>query len=92
MDQRNRKESPEINPYTFPGGSDSKASAYNAGESGSIIGSGKSSGEGNGSPLQYSCLEKSHGQRSMVGYSPWSCKELDRTERLHFHFNFPMVN
>ena len=29
---------------------------------------------------------KSHGQRSLVGYSPWSCKELDRTERLHFHF------
>ena len=92
MDQRNRKESPEINPHTFPGSSDSKASAYNAGESGSIIGSGKSSGEGNGSPLQYSCLEKAHGQRSVVGYSPWSRKESDRTERLHFHFNFPIVN
>ena len=40
----------------FPGGSDSKASAYNAGDLGSIPGSGKS-GEGNGSPLQYSCLK-----------------------------------
>ena len=41
----------------FPGGSDSKASAYNAGDPGSIPGSGRSSGEGNGNPLQYSCLE-----------------------------------
>ena len=41
----------------FPGGSDSKASAYNAGDPASIPGSGRSPGEGNGSPLQYSCLE-----------------------------------
>ena len=41
----------------FPGGSDSKVSAYNAGELGSITGSGRSPGEGNGNPLQYSCLE-----------------------------------
>ena len=41
----------------FPGGSDSKAFAYNAGDMGSIPGSGRSPGEGNGSPLQYSCLE-----------------------------------
>ena len=44
-------------PPDFPGGSDGKASAYNAGEPGSIPGLGRSSGEGNGSPLQYSCLE-----------------------------------
>ena len=43
----------------FPGGSDSKASAYNAGDPGSIPGSGRSPGEGNGNPLQYPCLEKS---------------------------------
>ena len=30
---------------------------------------------------------KSHGQRSLVGYSPWGCKESDTTERLHFHFS-----
>ena len=30
---------------------------------------------------------KSHGQRSLVGYSPWSRKELDMTEQLHFHFS-----
>ena len=41
----------------FPGGSDGKASAYDAGDPGSIPGLGRSSGEGNGNPLQYSCLE-----------------------------------
>ena len=40
-----------------PGGSDSKASAYNAGDLGSIAGSGRSPGEGNGNPLQYSYLK-----------------------------------
>ena len=42
---------------SFPGGSEVKASAYNAGDLGSIPGSGRSHGEGNGNPLQYSCLE-----------------------------------
>ena len=42
---------------SFPGGSEVKASASNAGEPGSIPGSGRSPGEGNGNPLQYSCLE-----------------------------------
>jgi len=41
----------------FPGGSDGEVSAYNAGDPRSIPGSGRSSGEGNGNPLQYSCLE-----------------------------------
>ena len=41
----------------FPGGSEVKASAWNAGVPGSIPGSGRSPGEGNGNPLQYSCLE-----------------------------------
>ena len=41
----------------FLGGSDGKASAYNAGDPGSIPGSGRFPGEGNGNPLQYSCLE-----------------------------------
>ena len=43
--------------------------------------------EGNGTPLQYSCLEKSHGWRSLVGCSPWGLGELDTTEQLHFHFS-----
>ena len=41
----------------FPGGSEVKASACNVGDLGSIPGSGRSPGEGNGNPLQYSCLE-----------------------------------
>ena len=41
----------------FPGGSESKVSAGNVGDLGSIPGSGRSPGEGNGNPLQYSCLE-----------------------------------
>jgi len=41
----------------FPGGSDGKVSAYSAGDLGPILGSGRSPGEGNGNPLQYSCLE-----------------------------------
>ena len=44
---------------SFPGGSDSKVSACNVGDLGSIPESGRSSGEGNGNPLQYSCLENS---------------------------------
>ena len=45
----------------FPGGSDGKASACSAGDLGSIPGLGRSPGEGNGNPLQYSCLENSMG-------------------------------
>ena len=73
-----------IKAQDFPGGSNSTASAYNTGDLGSIPGLGRSPGEGNGNPLQYSCLEKSHGQRSLVDYSPWGHKESDTTERLHF--------
>ena len=50
-----------------------KESACNAGDPGSIPGSGRSSGEGNGNPLQYSCL---------AGYSLWDHRESDTTERL----------
>ena len=44
---------------SFPGGSDGRASACNAGDPGLIPGSGRSPEEGNGNPLQYSCLENS---------------------------------
>ena len=43
--------------HNFPGDSDGKTSAYIAGDPGSIPESGRSPGEGNGNPLQYSCLE-----------------------------------
>ena len=67
----------------FPGGSEGKASANNMGDLGSIPGLGRSFGEGNDNQLQYSCLEKSHGWRRLVGYCPWVRKESDTTEQLH---------
>ena len=72
----------------FPSGSDGKASACNAWDPGSIPGSGRSPGEGNGNPLQYPCLKNSMNccLRSLVGNSPWSRKESDTTERLHMFF------
>ena len=66
--------------FEIPGGSDSKEPACNAGDPGSIPGLGRSPGEENGNPLQYSCLENPHGQRSLMGYSPWGCKESGMTE------------
>ena len=65
----------------FPGGPDGKESACSAGDLGSIPGSGRSPGEGNGNPLQYSCLEYSMDRR-LAGYSPWGHKESDMPERL----------
>ena len=50
--------------YDFPGGSDGKVSAYNAGDLGSVPRSGRSPGEGNGNPLQNSCLENPMDGRS----------------------------
>ena len=64
----------------FPGGSDHKESACNAGDTSSIPESGRSPGEGNGNPL---LPGEFHGQRSLVGYSPWGCKESDMTEQLN---------
>ena len=69
--------------WDFPGGSDSKASVYNAGDLGSIPGLGRSPGEGNGNPFQYSCLEnpmdRGSWQATVHGVS-----ESDTTEWLHF--------
>ena len=63
----------------FPGGSAGKETACNAGDPGLIAGLGRST-EGNGNSLQYSCLAKSYGQRSLEGYSPnRGGKELDTT-------------
>ena len=52
----------------------SEAFPCSEGNLGLIPGLERSPGEGNGNPLQYSCLEKSHGHGSMVGYGPWGCK------------------
>ena len=64
----------------FPCGSAGKESTCNAGDLGLIPESGRSPGGGHGNPLQYSCLENPHGQRSLVGYSPWGLKESGMTE------------
>ena len=64
----------------FPGGASGQESACNAADMGSTPGSGRSPGGGHGDPVQSSCLENPHGQRSMVGYSLQNCKESDTTE------------
>ena len=66
----------------FPGGSDGKASAYNERDPGSIPKMWRRKWQ----PTPVLWPGKSHGRRSVVGYSPWGPKETDTTERLHFHF------
>ena len=61
----------------FSGVSDSKEYICNAGDLGSVSGLGRFPGEVNSNPLQYSCLENPHGQRSLAAYSPWAHKESD---------------
>ena len=67
----------------FPGGSDSKESACNVGDLGSTPGLGRSPRGGHGNPLQYSCLENPHGQRSLASWGPWGCKELGTAKQLN---------
>ena len=55
----------------FPGGSDGKESTCNVEDLGSILRLGRYPGEGKVYPLQYSCLENPHEQRSLMGCSPW---------------------
>ena len=64
----------------FPYSSVGKESAFKAGDQGLIPGLGRSPRGRYGNPLQYSCLGNPHGQRSLVGYSPWGHKELATTE------------
>ena len=68
---------------SFPGGSEGKASACNAGDLGSIPGSGRSPGEGNGNPLQYSCLENPT-DRGAWWTTVHGIAESDTTEQLHW--------
>ena len=66
----------------LPCSSKGKESACSAGDLDSIPGLGRSSREGNGNPLQYSCLENPLDREAWVGYGLWNCKELDMTEQL----------
>ena len=73
----------------FPDDSVVKNPTANAGDAGSIHGLGRSPGEGNGNPLQYSLFlpGKSHGQRSLAGHSPRGRKESDTTEHAHTRYS-----
>ena len=65
----------------FPGGSDGKESACNAGDLGLMPGLGRSPGGGHGNPFQCPCLENPRDRGdSQVSYSPWGRRELDMTE------------
>ena len=66
----------------FLDGSDNKESACNARDPGSVPGSGRSPGEGNANPLQYSCLENPKFRGAWVGYSLCGRRESDTTEQL----------
>jgi len=66
----------------FPGGSDGKESACNAGDLDSILGLGRSSWRREWQPTPVFLPGEFHGQRSLVGCSPWGCKESNMTERL----------
>ena len=73
-------------PLGFPRGSDGTASAYNAGDPGSIPGLGRSSGGGNDSPLQYSCLENPVDREACWATVRGGSNESDTAEQLHFLF------
>ena len=68
----------------FPGVSEVKASAYNVGDLSSIPGSGRFPWRKKWQPTPVFLPGEPRGQRSLVGYSPWGCKESDMTGRLHF--------
>ena len=67
---------------SFPGGSVGKESAFNVGEGGLIPGLWRSPGGGHGNPLQYSCLENPHGQKSLARCRSWGHKESDMPEHI----------
>ena len=70
----------------FPGSSDDKRSACNEGDLHSIPGLGRSPGEREWLPAPVFLPGELHGQRSLVGYSPWGCKESVMTEQLTLHY------
>ena len=68
----------------FPDGSDGQESACNVGDPGSIPWLGRSPGEGNGNPLQYSCLENPMDGGALQATVHEVTTKSDRTEQLHF--------
>ena len=74
--------------WRLPGGSDSKESACNAEDPGSIPCSGRCPGEGNGNPLQYSCLENSVDRGDLRATVHGVTKSQTRLSNSQFHFTF----
>ena len=74
-----------------PGGSEVKASVCNAGDLGSILGLGRSPGEGNGTHSSTVALKIPWMEELGAGYSPWGHKESGTTERLHFLSLMPLT-
>ena len=72
-----------LNNLGFSGGLEGKESACKAGDLDLIPGLGRSPGEGNGYPLQYSCLEHSTDRGAWQAVCPWGHKESDMTEQLN---------
>ena len=73
--------------WSFPGGSEVKVSACNAGDQGSIPGQGRFPRRRKWQPTPVFLPGESHGRKSLVGYRPPDHNEQDSTERLHFHFH-----
>ena len=76
----------------FPGSSDGKESAYNAGDPGSVSGLGKSPEEGNGNPLQYSCLENSMDRGAWWATVHGVAKSQTRLRNFHYLTNEILIN
>ena len=72
----------------FPGGSDGEESACNVGDLGSILGSGRSPGEGNDNPLQYSCLENPMDRGAWGATVHGVTKSQTQTEQLTLRFKY----
>ena len=72
--------------HDFPGGSDDKASAYNMGDPGSIPGSSRCPGEGNGNTLQHSCLENPMDRGAWQAIIHGIANESDTTKQLNNKF------
>ena len=76
----------------LPGGSDGKESACNVGDLGLVPGLGRFPGGRHSNPASVFLPREFQGQGSLVGYRPWSCKELDTTERTHRHTHTPSLS
>ena len=85
------KTPPFLSTQGFPGGSEVKAPACNVGDLGSIPGWGRSPGEGNGNPLQYSCLENPLDGGAWWATVHWATKSRTRlSDFTFFHFHLPI--